>query len=148
MGHAVEQDHDGDGSAADWQNHPGEDGPVVGAIQFGALLQLGRNGLEVGAHNNEVEDADQAGQQCGKAGVQKAHVPHHQVGGDHAAVEKHSKGDQQGEGLFEQQILVCQCIGQHGRQHHIEEGAHNGIKNGVEVAGPDLRVLEYLKVGV
>ena len=148
MGHAVEQDHHGHGCAADGQDHPGEDGPVVGAIQLGGFFQLGRQGFKVGAHVDEVEHRHQAGQQDGNAAVQQAQIPDHQIGGDHAAVEEHGKGDKDGERLFEQQVFAGQGVGQHGREDHVECGAHDGIENGVQQTAPDFSVGKYPFVGI
>ena len=126
----------------------GEDGPVVGTIQLGGFFQLGRQGFKVGAHVDEVEHRHQAGQQDGNAAVQQAQIPDYQIGGDHAAVEEHGKGDKDGERLFEQQVFAGQGVGQHGREDHVECGAHDGIKNGVQQPVPDFGVGKYPFIGI
>lgn len=68
------------------------------------------------------------------------------VNRDHAAIEQHRKGNEEGEKALVRQPTARQRKGADQRHGHVDEGSHRRVDEGVLVADPHAVILKYLLV--
>src|SRR5699024_1378609 len=111
------------------------------AVDLGRLDQVvGDAVLEVVADDDHVAHRHAAGQEQGPHIVDEARLLDHQVGGHQAAAKVHGKDEEQADPFAAGQAAHRQGVGGDVQHHHREDGADDGVLDGVEVAGEDVAV--------
>ena len=149
MAHAVIQEQDGRDGAGQGQHDVEKEFGVAAAVQLGGLHQFAGNvgGKECAAHDHVVH-AQGSGQNQRPHGVEQTGIPHHQVGGHHAAAHEHGNDVKQGDGLVQGKILAAQGVGGGQGHRQVDGYAHGGVQQGVEEAAHDGFGFEYFVVSV
>ena len=140
-----EQRHRGNGGLAQGQDDPGQCGPVARAVDKGGFGNGLRQSLHEVHHQDDVVGAHGAGKDHGPEGIQKARVSDHQIGGDHAAVEKHGAHEVPHEIFALGKRTLPQGHGIRG-QHRHQHGngpAHDGAEERDQIGAEKLRVAHY-----
>ena len=124
------------------QKDPEQDGHGRSAIQLGSLLIAGRELVEGGLHDDDIVGVHESGDHDGPAGVQKTEVAYQHIGGDGARVENHGEHDKQGNGLGQLEALPGDQIARQRGQDRAGNCGEQHVNDGIQVACPDLLVLE------
>ena len=124
--HRVEQDKGSHERHGDGKYHPGQNAPLVGAVQPGRFQKAVRQGHEIVLHDDQVVGTDAAGKNHGPHRVHQLQILDDEIRGDQSAVEQHGENDQIQNNFSAHQILPGQHISAHHRKEHIQRRANQG----------------------
>ena len=101
----------------------------AGAVDEGAFLQLRRDGLDIGLHQNDVIRSHNGGDDIGCEMARQAQHGHVHVPGDDAGIEIHGDDDEPVPQLPVPHLLLGDKIADEGGGQHHEDRAQNGSGN-------------------